>query len=170
MLSLQDIAAKLRDCALGAWWYLRVIIKPDDRSEIDPGLFQGGATNRWDAYDAILDVQLEHEDRPTTGNPGHAYAWMPIADAPPFPGVKWLHAAVLTVAAWRSQGWTVLIHCMQGMSRSGMVDVAYHMYLNKWSRDCAINYVKSKRPITNPNPAFMAGLLEYENFLRSNRC
>lgn len=135
-----------------------------DYTKIDNGIYQGGAVDEVPPeINAILNLQLEHEDIVPAAKI-KAIAWMPIPDGE-FPGLMWLDAAVATVVAYRKAGWNVLIHCAMGMSRSGLVDVAYHMAKNSWSRDQALLYVRAKRPLTNPNPSFMYGLELYEQFL-----
>jgi hypothetical protein len=136
--------------------------------QIDEGLYQGGAVDGLPAgVAAVLDLQQEHEDvyAFTDVERLRAFAWMPIADGF-FPGVVWLEVAVRNVMAWRDAGWPVLVHCAAGVSRSGMVVIAYHMKLNGWTVGEAAAFVKQKRPVTNPNPSFMEGLVEYQKFLR----
>jgi hypothetical protein len=133
-----------------------------DESEIGDGIYQGAATeDTWPQHDAVLDLQQEHEDAYLWTWSIKALAWMPIPDGD-FPGLPWLQAAVDTVLAWRRAGWTVLIHCAAGVSRSGMVDVACQMQLHHLTRDAALELVRSKRPQTNPNANFMAGLAQFE--------
>lgn len=135
-----------------------------DYTKIDDGIYQGGAVDEVPPeIDAILNLRVEHEDL-VPADKIKAIAWMPIQDGE-FPGLMWLHTAVMTVDYYRKAGWNVLIHCAAGVSRSGMVDVAYHMYKNNWTRDQALVYVRAKRPATNPNPSFMYGLELYEQFL-----
>ena len=40
--------------------------------------------------------------------------------------------------------------------------VAYLMAKNHWTRDEALEFVRSRRPVVCPNPAFMELLLEWE--------
>jgi protein-tyrosine phosphatase len=47
-----------------------------------------------------------------------------------------------------------------------MVVTAYLMAHNGWSRDRALEFVRQKRSIVNPNRAFMQLLLEWEEHLR----
>src|SRR5262249_31704433 len=61
--------------------------------------------------------------------------WRPIADAPPAPSLDWLREQVGFVEEQRAAGRTVYVHCAAGVSRSGMVVVAYEMKKNGWSRD-----------------------------------
>eukprot|EP00698_Gefionella_okellyi_P002967 TRINITY_DN12806_c0_g1_i1.p1 TRINITY_DN12806_c0_g1~~TRINITY_DN12806_c0_g1_i1.p1 ORF type:complete len:284 (+),score=46.97 TRINITY_DN12806_c0_g1_i1:148-999(+) len=55
----------------------------------------------------------------------------------------------------------VLVHCMQGKSRSASVVAAYLMHKNGWSADEALEYVKKARPIVNPNTFFRQQLGTY---------
>jgi len=65
------------------------------------------------------------------------------------------------IDAQRRDGVTTYVHCLNGVSRSGMVVTAY-LYEKRWTRDQALAFVRSKRPITRPNPAFMELLLKWE--------
>ena len=134
-------------------------------SKIDDGVYQGGLTDTFPTdVCAVINLIAGHNDS-NFPQPLCAYLWMPIEDGPRFPGVSWLKMAVAFIANARLAGWGVLIHCRGGISRSGMVDVAYHMFLNRWTRDEALNYIRQKRPQTDPNPTFMGGLLEYQKEL-----
>jgi hypothetical protein len=44
--------------------------------------------------------------------------------------------------------------------------VAYYMARNSWSRDEAMEFVKSRRPGLRPHPAFMRLLSEWEQSLK----
>ena len=57
------------------------------------------------------------------------------------------------------------MHCEAGISRSGTIVVAYLMRKNKWSREEALAYARTKRPKYHPNKGFMQQLLEYEEEL-----
>uniref|UniRef100_A0A673CIQ0 Protein phosphatase Slingshot homolog 1 n=1 Tax=Sphaeramia orbicularis TaxID=375764 RepID=A0A673CIQ0_9TELE len=58
-----------------------------------------------------------------------------------------------------------LVHCKMGVSRSASTVIAYAMKEFGWSLEKAYNFVKQKRSITRPNPAFMRQLAEYEGIL-----
>jgi hypothetical protein len=49
---------------------------------------------------------------------------------------------------------SVLIHCVQGHSRSATVTLAYLMQVNNWSLDYAMTFLREKRPV-EPNAGFM---------------
>ncbi|RPB06262.1 phosphatases II, partial [Morchella conica CCBAS932] len=52
----------------------------------------------------------------------------------------------------------VLVHCRMGISRSGGMVVAYAMKHANIPARLALEFVRSRRPIVNPNKAFMAQL------------
>lgn len=68
----------------------------------------------------------------------------------------------------RNAGRTVFVHCLAGVSRSGMVVVAYLMSKYAWTRDEALAFVRTKRPGARPNPAFMRLLGEWEQMVKPN--
>jgi hypothetical protein len=90
------------------------------------------------------------------------YLWEPIADAEPPPKLDWLRRMVDVLDAKQRAGITTYVHCRNGVSRSGLLVVAYEMRKNNWTRDEALAFVRSKRPIVRPNPAFLRLLLEWE--------
>eukprot|EP01064_Diplonema_japonicum_P027976 TRINITY_DN4200_c0_g1_i1.p1 TRINITY_DN4200_c0_g1~~TRINITY_DN4200_c0_g1_i1.p1 ORF type:complete len:602 (+),score=87.46 TRINITY_DN4200_c0_g1_i1:53-1858(+) len=58
-----------------------------------------------------------------------------------------------------------LVHCFKGQSRSATMVISYLMKMKKLKRDAAIELVKSRRPMINPNKGFMELLLRYEKSL-----
>ena len=97
------------------------------------------------------------------------HAWDPIPDRPPAPRLDWLRKQVDFVAAQRKAGRTVFVHCRAGISRSGMVVAAYLMAEHNWTRDEALKYLRSKRSISQPNPAFLDLLLQWERALKEKK-
>jgi protein-tyrosine phosphatase len=93
------------------------------------------------------------------------YDYVPIPDAAPAPSLDWLQQRVQFVDSNRNAGKTTYVHCAGGKSRSGLVTVAYVMFQFGWPRDIALGFVRSRRPQTNPNPAFMDLLTQYEQLL-----
>lgn len=61
----------------------------------------------------------------------------------------------------------VVVHCAAGMSRSPTLVIAYLMIENRWSFEEAINFVKKRRPIVEPNIGFVKQLKGLEFKLRS---
>ncbi|XP_056313953.1 protein phosphatase Slingshot homolog 1 [Danio aesculapii] len=62
-----------------------------------------------------------------------------------------------------------LVHCKMGVSRSASTVIAYAMKEYGWSLEKACNFVKQKRNIAQPNPAFMKQLAEYEGILDASK-
>ena len=61
----------------------------------------------------------------------------------------------------------VLVHCVQGISRSASVVCAHLIKIYGWTPAQAVQYVKSKRPIAEPNAGFVAQLGEFAESLRT---
>lgn len=59
----------------------------------------------------------------------------------------------------------VLVHCIQGISRSASMIIAYLMTRNSWSLRKAYDFVKEKRPIIKPIRYFIEQLQQYEKSL-----
>jgi protein-tyrosine phosphatase len=78
----------------------------------------------------------------------------------------WLRHMVGILGDWQREGRITYVHCRNGVSRSGMLVVAYELHKNRWSRDEALEFVRAKRPIVRPNPAFMKRLLEWERVVK----
>jgi protein-tyrosine phosphatase len=68
--------------------------------------------------------------------------------------------------AMRDPNARILVHCMQGVSRSASVVAAYLMAVYGWTPQQAVQFVKSKRRIADPNSGFVAQLGEYAESLR----
>jgi hypothetical protein len=128
---------------------------------IDDGLYMGGLVKKPPRHtQAVLNL-CEVEDPYRCD----IHLWEPIRDAEPAPDLEWLRRMVEFVDAQRRAGRMVYVHCAAGISRSGMVIVAYLMFKNHWTRDEALAFVRTKRDIVRPNPAFMELLAEWEKIL-----
>lgn len=60
----------------------------------------------------------------------------------------------------------VLVHCVQGISRSTSIVCAYLIAHYGWTPAQAVQYIKSKRSLADPNPGFVSQLGEYAASLR----
>jgi protein-tyrosine phosphatase len=94
------------------------------------------------------------------------HRWDPIPDAAPAPDLDWLRRQTAFVDEQRRAGRPVYVHCAAGVSRAGLVTAAYLMQRDGLSRDEALTYLRARRSVVNPNPAFMELLLEWEAFLK----
>lgn len=59
-------------------------------------------------------------------------------------------------------GSSILVHCVQGASRSASFVAAYLMQKRGWSRDETLQFMRSKRPAVNPNQGFLEQLEVYQ--------
>lgn len=57
----------------------------------------------------------------------------------------------------------VLVHCFAGVSRSVTLVVAYLMARYQWTMGRAMEHVRQKRAVAQPNPGFMRQLRKFEN-------
>lgn len=60
-----------------------------------------------------------------------------------------------------SHGAKVLVHCVQGVSRSASVVCAFLMWRFGWSVVDSVGFVKRKRSVAEPSRGFMEQLREY---------
>ena len=60
-----------------------------------------------------------------------------------------------------NSGGKVLIHCMYGISRSSTILIAYLKWKYNISVSKALEWIRSARPIANPNNGFILQLREY---------
>jgi protein-tyrosine phosphatase len=144
---------------LGVWWWTRP--KPNFTA-IEDGLYMGGLVREPpQGTRAVLNLC-------ETADPYRAevHAWEPIPDAEPAPSLDWLRRQVDFVREQRRSGKGVYVHCFNGASRSGMVVTAYLMAENRWTRDEALAFVRSRRSVTRPNPAFMQLLAKWETIVQ----
>ncbi|KAJ3482480.1 hypothetical protein NLI96_g6963 [Meripilus lineatus] len=73
--------------------------------------------------------------------------------------------------ALRDPNARVLVHCIQGVSRSTSVVCAYLIARLGFEPGEAVRHVKERRSQANPNPGFVSQLGEYADSLRgSTRC
>ena len=79
-----------------------------------------------------------------------------------------LYFSVLPESVSSQQG-RVLVHCRAGVSRSATVCIAYIMHKQGLSLDSAYEFVKSKRPVIDPNINFIRQLQKFEAFLKSRQ-
>jgi hypothetical protein len=132
-------------------------------SQIEDGLFLGGLVREPPpGTRAVLNL-CETADT----YQAEVHRWSAIADAAPAPSLDWLREQVEFVEAQHRAGLPTYIHCAAGVSRGGMVTVAYEMSKNNWTRDEALAFVRTHRPVVRPNPAFMQLLLEWEQVVKS---
>ncbi|OBZ65648.1 Dual specificity protein phosphatase 13 isoform A [Grifola frondosa] len=92
---------------------------------------------------------------------------LPLQDSPFAELADYLPTATAFVAnALRDPNARVLVHCMQGVSRSTSVVCAFLIAHYGWTPEQAVAYVKSKRSSAEPNCGFVKQLAEYAQTLK----
>jgi len=76
-----------------------------------------------------------------------------------------IEEAVEFLVRAKEEGKKVLVHCVQGASRSASIIIAYYMKVRGYTLKEAYNFVNLKRKIVRPNPGFIQQLGEYEQRL-----
>ena len=66
-------------------------------------------------------------------------------------------------------GGKLLLHCHEGKSRSITLALAYLMQTKDWTLKEALEFVKQRRPVANPNAGFMIQLLKLEQKLHGKK-
>ena len=155
----------LATCLIG--WLIslkaeRSLREPRNYSLIEPRLYMGGSVEEPPPDTAAVLNLCDRRD----GYHCEIELSEPIRDGGKPPSVEWLQRIVQWVEHQHTAGKTVYVHCQAGVSRSGMVIVAYEMHKNHWTRDQALEFVRTKRPQARPNPNFMELLLEWERVLQ----
>ncbi len=79
-----------------------------------------------------------------------------------------LLAMVDAVIAMLKRDVNVIIHCLEGKSRSSYLDVAIHMAVMGLDYDAALALVKKQHPIAQPNPGFEAQLRRMTSVLHDD--
>lgn len=130
-------------------------------SKVEDGLFVGGFVDKPPDVKAVLNVCEVKNSYDVKYS-----KFSPIKDLKPAPGLDWLKEQVAFVDEHRKADRAVYVHCAVGMSRSGMVVVAYLMQRDGLTRDDALKVVKAKREMVQPNPSFMELLDEWEKELK----
>jgi Dual specificity phosphatase, catalytic domain len=136
----------------------RLTREPPNYSRIEDGLWLGGSVSEPPpGVTAVLNL-CEAEDP----YQAESHRWAKIKDAEPAPSLDWLREQVGFIENEGAAGRSVYVHCRNGVSRSGMVVVAYLMARERSPLDRALEYVRASRPELRPHPAFIWLLREWE--------
>jgi len=131
-------------------------------SRIEDGLYLGGRIEEPPpGTRAVLNVCTYRDPYKV-----EFHRWDPIIDAPPGPGIDWLRQQVAFIDEQRRAGRTVYVHCSAGISRGPTVMAAYLMWRDGVRRDDALEVLRKRRPVVEPNPTFMRLLAEWEKTVK----
>jgi hypothetical protein len=136
---------------------------PPDYHEVELGLWMGAAVDAPPPGTAAVLNLTEAANGYTVEASRH----VPISDDhdAEAPGVRWLREQVEWIAEQRAAGRTVYVHCHGGVSRSGLVTIAYIMATRHISFARALDLVRARRPKANPRFLFMRLLESWEREL-----
>lgn len=96
---------------------------------------------------------------------GFMYHNVSIVDHPSADISTYFEAVVDFIDQATKQKQKVLVHCHAGVSRSTTVVVAFLMKTKRWPYKKALNYVKQRRYIVDPNFGFVEQLRKFEESL-----
>lgn len=141
--------------------------------EILPGLYLGDYQAAGD-LEALKQAGITHiliaaEECSARFPEQFTYKKVPIADSVQTDLGTCFGAAVEYVQQALRCGGKVLVHCTAGVSRSASLVIAYTMQEKQWGVVQALSWVRKKRPIVAPNPAFMRQLGAWEETVTGNR-
>ncbi|MBS2031280.1 MAG: dual specificity protein phosphatase family protein [Deltaproteobacteria bacterium] len=135
-----------------------------------PGARGGGAS--WRELETLgVSVLFSLVPRAIEGQPGtlhrEIHALVDVVE----PGtsgadIHYLERVVQRLNALRAAKRVTYVHCVSGVSRTGLVLAAWKMKHAGLGRDAALAWLRERRPTLAPNAAFMALLLEWERALR----
>lgn len=120
-------------------------------TRIDEHIYIGGSTSpsKADAYgiQAIVNVAQDLNYDPPEGID---YRHIPLSDDENNPCDLMMEAAD-ALAGFVQQGKKTLVHCHAGRSRSPSVVALYYNQYQGWPIQAALEKIKDKRPIVDPN-------------------
>ncbi|OMJ80961.1 hypothetical protein SteCoe_18668 [Stentor coeruleus] len=85
------------------------------------------------------------------------YKIVKILDSPDVKIIDYLSECFDFISSALATG-RILIHCFAGKSRSASVVIGYLMKINLWTFEQALEYLREKRSIVDPNPGFASQL------------
>lgn len=137
-------------------------------SGVEGGLYLGGyeaASNQMlldhHGIKAVLTLTSENRLQYTTDKI-FLHKYVMAHDDPRFDLSEHFEQCVEFIENARKNRYNVLVHCMAGISRSATIILAYLMKTYKYRFDDALQYVRARRPIVNPNDGFVLQLRRLE--------
>lgn len=145
-------------------------LAPTQVTEIVPGLYmsdlyaaESPSTHAALGITHVLSVMPGSVQLPRNTSPKTLQ--IPIRDQPFEELAGHLNKTTAFIAEGLRMRGSVLVHCVQGMSRSASVVSAYLMAAHGWSVREAVEFVRSKSHNALPNSGFVSQLQEYYDAL-----
>lgn len=158
-------------------------LQPQGPTEILPRLYVGGLAAAEDpevlsslGITHVLSAMSGHVALPSASTLRHLAPHqslqrmqLPLQDTPFAELAAYLpHTTAFIAAALCDPTARVLVHCVQGVSRSVSVVAAFLIAQYGCGPDQAVRWVQGKRQCAQPNPGFVSQLGEYTQTLRKN--
>ncbi|XP_044285869.1 dual specificity protein phosphatase 14 [Varanus komodoensis] len=102
---------------------------------------------------------------PNYNFPEFEYVKVPVDDRPNAPISLYFDSVADKIQSVARKHGVTLVHCAAGVSRSATLCIAYLMKYQNVTLYEAYNWVKSRRPVINPNVGFWRQLIDYEREL-----
>lgn len=140
---------------------------------VEGGLYLGGyeaATNQplLDQYNIKAVLTIISENRVQyTSDQIYLHKFVRADDDPRFDLSEHFEQCLEFIENARKNRYNVLVHCMAGISRSATIILAYLMKTYKYKFNDALQYVRARRPIVNPNDGFVLQLRNMESKMGS---
>ncbi|GAB4815324.1 hypothetical protein N2152v2_002370 [Parachlorella kessleri] len=109
---------------------------------------------------SVLTIHNNPENLKPSAGVRHLKIEMPDIDSADI--MPWFRPACEFIEESRSAGGSVLVHCGAGVSRSAALCLAYLMRRNRWAAQKALEFVKGRRSLVNPNDGFWRSLCALE--------
>lgn len=142
--------------------------KPEQYNMITEQLAVGSLYSSYDGFDVIVNMAYRYDGdgfrrhQMTTSIEGKkTIIRIGIHDTPSEPLDKILPHIIPVLLIAIQDGKRILVHCQAGMSRSASVAIALLSKYDTLSYEEALQLVKSKRPICQPNEGFSKMLEAY---------
>ncbi|GFO46364.1 dual specificity protein phosphatase 1 [Plakobranchus ocellatus] len=143
----------------------------NEPSEILPHLYLGDVSHSAQrplleqlGITALLNVSSSCDNHFQTS---YTYKNVTVSDDMGADLISWFPELIDFIDSVSSQQGRVLVHCRAGVSRSATVCIAYIMHKQGLSLDSAYEFVKSKRPVIDPNINFIQQLQKFETLLKA---
>lgn len=140
-----------------------------DVNKIVKGLLLGGETlsvNKEELHRLkithIVNCSKDLQNHFEESLPGFKYYRVDVDDLDDQPINQYFEGSLKFMKDAIDKGHTVFVHCSKGVSRSSTIVLAYLISYHKYSLKDALNFIKTKRPMVQPNCGFVSKLIDFE--------
>jgi protein phosphatase slingshot len=123
------------------------------------GNYANAINKKWLDEHHITHIVNATSDIPNYYPNDYKYLQLKLEDSPQQSIYQVLEPSYKFIYNAMGNGGTVLIHCHMGKSRSVSIVIYFLMKLNGWTYLQALNYIRQRRSIANPNSGFARQLV-----------